>query len=161
MALAGRLLPGKMHEMFISISTHNGLMRMGMSYGRKTAFLFALRRKTRIARGLAVTAPAEPLSPGMMCERVLVILIFMHSTLMEMETYSGRKTVYPSALKLMHRIALALQRMAQVALLLSGRISAVTTQTSVPSVLTRMGNCCGQKMACSSVALLVRKVRLW
>src|SRR3990172_964952 len=51
--------------------------------------------------------------------------------------------------------------MAPVALLLSGRISARTTQTSVPSVLTRMGNCCGQKMACSSVALLARKVRLW
>ena len=35
------------------------------------------------------------ISPGMMCEMVSVILIFMHSTLMQMETYSGRKTVYP------------------------------------------------------------------
>src|SRR3989304_10281571 len=142
MALAGRLLPGKMHEMFISISTHNGLMRMGMFYGRKMAFLFALRRKTRIARRLSVTALVGPLSPGMICEVALVILIFMPSALMEMEAYSGQKTVYPSALKSTRRIALALQRMARGGLLLSGRIFALTTQTSMPSAFLKSVHVC-------------------
>ena len=129
--------------MFISISSHNGLMRTGMSYGKKMAFPFAPLRKTRIVQGLLVMAPGEPLLRGRIYGAVSVTPIFMPNVLVQMETYSGRKTVYPSALKLMHRIALALQRMARGELLLSGRIFALTTQTSVPSVLIRMGNHCG------------------
>src|SRR3972149_8032784 len=113
MAPAGRLLPGRMHEMFISISSHNGLMRTGMSYGKKMAFPFAPLRKTRIVQGLLVTAPGEPLLPGRIYGAVSVTPIFMPNVLVQMETYSGRKTAYPFVLKLMHRIALALQRMAR------------------------------------------------
>ena len=112
MALAGRSLPGKMRETFISISTHNGLMRMGMSYGRKTAFLFALRRKTRIARRLSVTALGA-----------IITWHDLRSGISNSDIYAQRidgdgnvqwtKTVYPSALKSTRRIALALQRMAQ------------------------------------------------
>src|SRR3990167_6172905 len=51
MVQAARSLHGKIPETFISIFTHNGLMRTGMSYGRRTAFLFVLLRKTRIVRG--------------------------------------------------------------------------------------------------------------